>query len=528
MQDKNKKSDLTRREFLQYTGAVVGTVAMGGAILTGCSAPAAPVADTPAPAAPAAPAPAPAATQAPEAPAAQKWDGEAEVLILGTGMAGLTAAIAAHQAGAKVMMLEKHAEKMGGNSIISGGNLEYGGTAVQKQLGVEDTIDMFYEDMMILGGHRCNPELARLFVESGPATVEWLQSLGIEFADSLMARPYNRAARGHVMKGGGGHLQTLVDWVKNAGIPVLMSHKLVNIIREEQSSGRVLGVEVETPEGTKFYRGTKGVMVATGGWKGNLKMRTAWDPRLTSELETSGLPHVETTGEGILAVQKICGSVTDMSFVCEFRRKFGQKYYQKPSPSGLPIKDFNDVIFINKVGERFVNETMPDGEPFYEEIIKENDNKVVHVIFDQAAVTKNGWAVDTTTMDEGYFFSAPTLAELAGLIGVPAAALEETVKNTNDGAAAKKDEAFGKDGLQPIKEAPFYAIKMNIYCHDQGGGIFINTKAQVLDIWGEVIEGLYAAGEATGGYFGTTRGHGKMSVHTVYGRIAGTSMASEK
>ena len=497
---------LSRREFIRNTG-FLGSAAIGTVLLAGLK-------------------PDPAKAAGNVISILPEWDYETDVLIVGTGMAGATAAIAAHQAGARVALLEKHPTNLGGNSIICGGNMEFGGTVVQKRLGVEDTVEAFYEDTMKLGNYRCNPELLRTFVDNGPDTVVWLESVGLKFVDALTPRPYDRAPRGHGMTGSGkGGMTVLLDWIKNAGIPILTGHKLLGIVREEQLAGRVRGAKVETPQGVKYFKARKGVIIASGGWKGNLEMRTAWDPRLTGELDTSGLPYVETTGEGILACQEIGAGLTDMSFVGEYRRKFGQKYYQAPSPRGLSIKDFNDVIFVNKVGKRFIDETVPEEEPFFEEVVNHNENKVIHVIFDSAAVERNKWVIDTTIMDEGYFFSAPTLAELAGKISVPSAALAQTVEKYNSFAAAGKDGDFGKPAPKSINRAPYYAVKMSIYCHDQGGGIRINTKSQVLDLWGKVIDGLYAAGEATGGYFGTTRGHGKISVHAVYGRIAGTNAA---
>lgn len=509
--NKGKKSkDFSRRDFLKNAGLLAGSAAIGSTFLAGLN-----------------PETAKAASNA-YTSSMPEWDYETEVLIVGTGIAGLCAAIAATQAGAKVTMLEKHSTSIGGNSIICGGSVEFAGVDIQAKQGIKDSADLFYADTMALGEYRCDPDLLRIYADAGQEQVDWLAKAGLTFTDAITKWPGNSVARGLTMNGGGsGGIGALLNWVKNANIPILTGHKLLGIVREEQFSGRVRGIKVQTPQGVKYFKGSKAVILASGGWKGNLQMRTTWDPRSTGELTASGEPWVETTGEGILAAVEIGAGLRDMSFVGEYRRKLGVQYYQAPSPAGLTVKDYNDIIFVNKLGKRYCDETTPASEaadPYFKIHVDTPENKTSYVIFDNDAVTRNKWVIDNKHMDDGYFFSASSLEELAGLINVPADALKATVEKYNTFAGGK-DADFGKPAPKAIKTGPFYAVSIRVYCHDQGGGIHINTKAQVLDVWGNVIDGLYAAGEATGGYFGSDRGHGKIGVHSVFGRIAGAYAA---
>jgi succinate dehydrogenase/fumarate reductase flavoprotein subunit len=218
-----------------------------------------------------------------------------------------------------------------------------------------------------------------------------------------------------------------------------------------------------------------------------------------------------------------------------FRRKFGTKHYNFPlnSPYGAPGLSIAgprmaDVIFVNKFGMRYVNE---EDSPslgtysFFDASLSQEDH-VLWTLFDDAAAKKHKWDTNPPVTEQGSAFSAPTLAELAKGIHVPADALAETVRKYNTYVEAGTDPDFGKPQKllkSKIETPPFYAVWISLYVHDTCGGLAVNAKSQVLDISGKVIPGLYAGGEAAGG-LGTVG----MPRAIITGLIAGENAAAEK
>jgi hypothetical protein len=305
----------------------------------------------------------------------------------------------------------------------------------------------------------------------------------------------------------------------------------------------------------------KGVILATGGHSTNVDFRRAWDPRLTEEYQVAGLPWSFQNGDGEMLALSIgaafwatANQTVEVGDTLTKTRHIGCKYgyanlkwdphspmFKLAGASGLTVKTFQDVILVNQSGVRFWNE-MDDTFAFIDACLgshgdlgkngKANGGGPIWAIFDADAVKREGWNPQPPDVDpNGWFFSADTLAELAGKIAnphqhdpMPGKALEETVAKYNSFADAGKDGDFGKPApLHKIETPPFYAAWSTPLVHDTRSGLRINTKCQVLDIRGQVIPGLYAAGETAGG-FGL---HGLPRV-TVFGRIAGREAALAK
>ena len=318
------------------------------------------------------------------AQAQDTWDTETDVVIIGSGYAGLCAAIEAADAGAKVIIIEKEAT-YGGNSILCAGNTLFSGTHVQERLGVEDHPDWQYADQMAYGEYRAVPELLRTFVDNGAATALWLEDLGLVWSDSLGAPDEsNRAARAHGPAESPNYIGSkgisiwlvLYKAVQDRNIPIQLNTRMTRIIRPE-AGGPVTGIEVEVDGKTQTIKANKAVLLASGGWKANVQMRMAWDPRLDSDLGAGGLPYVHTDGSATIAALKVGAAVTDMSFVCEFRFKWGTATYQTwepptldtvPGGSGLSVSNYGRLMIVQNDGKRFVNElgavAYPQ-EPFY-------------------------------------------------------------------------------------------------------------------------------------------------------------------
>lgn len=496
------------------------------------------------------------------------WDQETDIVVVGSGYAGLCAAIEAANAGAEVLLIEK-GPYLGGNSFLCAGNSLFAGTHVQERLGVEDRWEWQYEDQMEYGYHRSVPELLRSATEGGADTVQWLEDLGLVWRDSVgSGDENNRVGRAHRpgdsdnYPGARGSSIWLVLYqeLQRLGVPVQMA-KMTKIVREDD--GPVLGIEAEADGAAISIKARKAVLLASGGWKSNVRMRMAWDPRLNGDLGAGGLPYVDTTGEGIVAALNVGGGLTDMSYVCEFRIRWGTDIYQTwepptldtvPGGSGLPVADYGRLMIVQNEGRRFVNEkaasTYPE-EPFFDAFLNLPFNpRNCWGVTDADGAAALGWSRDQfdnpdptvpPALSADKVATADTIEELAEKIGVPAENLVATVERYNANLDANEDEEFGKEGpYYRLQTAPFFAAKLKIMAHDQQGGLRANTMGQVLDINGlvsgdavsideePVIPRLYAAGECVGGYVGARRSHGKISFYMVAARVAGRAAAAEE
>ena len=498
------------------------------------------------------------------------WDAECDVLVIGSGYAGLCAAIEAAAAGSKVTVIEKNTV-FGGNSILCAGNAQFGGgNVVQQEAEIDDTPERFYDEVFAYGKYRAEPSLLHTFVDNSNACVDWLRDdLGIVFQENVTQNEGHSVpcslmpAESDAYPGKGGISYWYAMYTKccDLGVELLLEHKAVDLLQDE--TGAVTGAVVEVEGEPKNFKANQAVVLGSGGWKSNVAMRVHFDPRLDADLSAGGLPYVETTGEMTNVAENIGAGTVDMSFVCEFRFKWGTKIYQHWDPVsidnppstgvGLNFKSFANVVMVDAAGERFVNESAAreyPQEPFYEAYLNQASPRMVWAVVDSAVLEELGWdAAVLASPDENtkpylcpeYVAVADTLEELADKMGVPADAFAAQIAAYNEGVSAGVDEQFGKEEMTtPIATAPFYGVRMQFFAHDQMGGILTNTRAQVVkrsQHFGpdpialddqEVIPHLYAAGECVGGYVGEDRGHGKISIYMVFGRIAGQNAAAEE
>jgi succinate dehydrogenase/fumarate reductase flavoprotein subunit len=564
------------------------------------------------------------------------WDLEADVVIIGSGAAGLPAAIKAADGGASVLVVETNYD-IGGHAIISGGNVPLGGgTSAQKKYGIADSPDTVFSDLtdwtIVQNNgwpdYRYNDrEVMRAFADHCAPTYEFLLENGVEFKE---IPPDNQG--GHNLgnsaprenhcfwtkgpgyespnnRGGTGLIRPLENSARAKGVKFLLNHKMTGFIRAGQKSGRVLGVTAQyaprilpgqsTPlksfrsdgnvESTKpavNIRAKKAVVVATGGMTSNLNFRRMFDPRLTAVLTVAGEPYTYQDASGELAAIEIGASLwglvnqtlengdnirtqrvlaTKWNYMC-WELEF--PLFPLVRATGLAVKDWHDLILVNQVGKRFYDETKgdyPHGnvykevDPYTPNDYRNNENIHFHpsnynffnaavamneysqppdysagpvwAIFDADAVKRNKWNVEPPYVDpDGYFFSGRTFAELAAAIKneyqakpMKGETLQATVERYNSFVDAGKDADFGKPTPKhKIQTPPFYAAWATPNVHDTRSGLRINYKCQVLDLNGQVIPGLYCAGESAGGF--NQHGLGRC---TTQGFIAGLNAALE-
>jgi len=530
IEKKDRMGRMSRRDFVNGTAAGGLAAAMGGLVLAAT--------------------PASAQRQTPGKP--RKWDKEADVIVIGSGAAGMPATVAAVEAGASVILVEKNTV-VGGCALISQGFLGIGGgSQAQRSANVDDSADLdyaFYMDFRSRENRRNVPEVLRAFCDRSGDTIDWLVQHGVQVL--------NPAVRSHSIQwnvlgpgwlygssptqksSGAGMIKPLEAVAKAKGVDIQLGTEMTKLIRDGGTSGRVIGVVAKAGSQTLNFSAKKAVILASGSWKGHKYLRSLQDPRITDKMTGTGYPFINDDGMGMLAAIEagsiMTGDRADDRHV--WHRMFGTRYYRfaPGQPFAAPGigtlgqlsgDDMGYIIFVNKAGVRFVNEAAGETtNGFYDYALAQPEH-IIWTIFDDAAATKNHWTPTPPTVEPNMAFSASTWADLANAISVPADALTNAVTKYNLYVDQKADPDFKKARIyltNKIATPPFYAVAVSLQVHDTMGGLPINAKAQVLDIYGKVIPGLYAAGEVAGSLdlIGMPKG-------VVMGRIAGEAAAAEK
>jgi succinate dehydrogenase/fumarate reductase flavoprotein subunit len=525
-----------------------------------------------------------------------EWHREADVVVIGSGATGMPAAIVAREAGASVIMVEAQ-PRIGGHAITSGGNLPLGGgTSYQKKYGIEDSADLFFRDLTDwsvvetngAAPYRYNDrEIIRAFADNSVAAFEFLlahgvkvidrkpNSIGHEIGVSVLRTMQIDVADWPMVhtgkpadpddpesRAGAGLMRPLQAAALKAGVEILLEHRMTAIHRERGNSGRVVGITADHQGEPIKIRASKAVIVATGGSTGNVNFRRMFDPRLTEEYcGLAGMPWSDQDASGEIAGMAIgaalwgaanytgefgSGITKPGAIGCQYgyvnvRWRPGSEVFDKARAVGLPVKDWQDVILVNMLGQRFYDETAGHFnyntyqstnpyEPYSYRNAKNakydpsnfinaalagigdghNGGGPIWAIFDADAVVREKWNPHPPDVDDaaGFFFSADGIEALAAKIQMkyqrvpmPPQNLAATVARYNSFVEAGKDADFGKPKpLYKIAKPPFYAAWATPVIHDTRAGLRINARCQVIDMNGEVIPGLYCGGESAGGF----------------------------
>jgi urocanate reductase len=460
----------------------------------------------------------------------KKWDKETEVLVIGTGYAGLAAAIEAFDGGSKVTVIEK-SPVIGGNSAIASGAYNAVDPGRQEKQAIKDSIDLHYKQTLGGGDFRGDPEKVRFMVENALGGLQWLEKMGVEFEPTVYTVIGALWPRSHdpVKKGRGGAIvRSLKAQVDKRGIPVLLNNKLVAVVREKSLSGPVMGVVVNEKGKDYYFKASKAVILATGGFGADVAMRSKYDPRLDKEVPTTNV--ATATGEAIIAVADEGADVSGMDYI---QLLVACNYYTKKYGS-LTNLGIDSAIFVNTEAKRFVSEDARR-DVMAESVLKQ-PKKVLLWIADEKCTKRFDPQATERIIKDGLSFRAQTLEEMAKILkekfDMPEATFLATVKKYNEMVKKGKDEEFGKQvaNLKTIEQPPFYASPTQAGVHHTMGGIRTKgTTCEVLDRHGKVIPRLYAAGEVTSGVHGTNRLGGNATTDcVVFGRISGINAAKEK
>jgi flavocytochrome c len=452
---------------------------------------------------------------------------EYDVIVIGGGGAGLTAAVSAAENGAKVVVLEK-TSAVGGNTALSGGEMAAPGNWLQKEQGIEDSADLLYEDMLKGGDNENDPSLVRVIADNALDGATWLRDdVGVEWEDYMLFFGGHSVERSLVPKGATGSeiVKKLEAKCKELGVTILTNTKATALIANGDDKDRINAVEAERNNEKIVFTAKHGVVLATGGFGSNIEMRKKYNPEMDESILSTTAPSI--TGDGIVMAEKIGAQLVDMQYI---------QTYPTCDPETGRLLYVGDVrldgraILVNKEGKRFVEEL--DRRDVISKAITETSDGYGYLFWDQAAMDASG--VDKTHKEEyegllnrGILVKADTIEEAAKHFGIDAETLKQTVEKYNEYCKNGKDLEFNKRGeLIPFTTAPYYIMKCIPAVHHTMGGVKINTEAQVLDTNGNPIKGLYAAGEVTGDIHGTNRlGSCAIADIVVFGRIAGENAA---
>ena len=488
-----------------------------------------------------------------------------DVVVVGAGGAGMTAAITATDAGKKVIVVESQ-PIAGGNSVRSTGGMNAAKTPYQDKnefkeaAGVEktlataaekfadnetitalaatvksqwdayqanpqgyfDSVELMELDTMIGGKGKNNPELVKALAENSADAIEWLASIGAEVKNvgafggasvKRIHRPVN--ADGKVTAVGAYIVPILEKNLQDRNVQFLFDTTANEIIMKD---GKAVGIKATGKDGNKVTINAKSVVIATGGFGANAEMVEKYKPELKGFATTNA---EGAQGQGIEMATAVGAATVDMDQI----QIHPTVHIEEDGNAHLITEGLrgDGAILVNTEGKRFYDE-VSTRDKVSAAIIAQPD-KSAWLVVDQSMVDKS--AVIAGYIKSGYTVTGATYEELAKAMGVDEATFVSTMNTWNQAVEAKSDAEFNRTSFaNPLTAAPYYAIKITPAVHHTMGGIVINPKAEVLNEKGEVISGLFAAGEVTGGVHGANRlGGNAVADFVVFGRISGQSAA---
>ncbi len=456
---------------------------------------------------------------APEAAAAAEKTDETldcDVVVVGAGGAGLTAAVRAAQEGAKVLVLEKM-PFVGGNSLKASGGMNCADTKFQAALGITDSgVPEFIEDTMN-GGHGINDlSLVVTMAENSAEAVDWLASIGAPLpkvaatggtVHKYLHSPEDGSPVGSYL------VAKLNEEAERNGIEILLNTTATGIIMD---GGVAAGVKAEDAE-HNYTVNARAVVLATGGFGSNFDLMCSFNPSLKNAVTTN---HPGATGDGILMAEAVGAATVDMDQI-----QLHPTVYQATSMLVSEKMRSLGAILVNAEGVRFTNDLATRDAVSNAEL--QQTGGYAWIIFDQNLVDNNKSA--RQYIEQGMAVTGDTYEALAAAMGVDEAAFVQTMATWNQAVADGEDREFGRNnGMDAdLSTAPYYAIQIAPGIHHTMGGVKINTATEVIGVDGNAIPGLFAAGETTGGVHGGNRiGGNAVCDFVVFGRIAGANAAA--
>lgn len=447
---------------------------------------------------------------------------DADLIVVGGGAAGFAAALAATQAGAKVLLLEKLAES-GGSSAMSGGCLAFAGTPLQRAAGIEDSPQLLFSDLREVGKMENDEALVRTYVDHQLETFDWLVEAGVIFSPVVEASSGQSVPRSHNVDPAD-MVRQLRAKAKATGLLDYRPNTPVSTL-DKDGDGRVTGV-IDAAGARHIAR--QGVLLACGGFGKSPAMVHAFAPQYDEAVFVGG---AGSTGDGLRMAWKLGADLRDMAYI---KGTYGKHPTDETNDHSLQAV-YKGAIAVNQNGRRYVNESLSYkllgdacmAQPWHttyqildQDIFDTGDDRVRILDFGRR-------------LEEGLFVVADTLADLAVQLEIPAEALIETVARYNGFVASGDDLDFERRNLvhhhgqlRPIARPPFYAYPSTAVVFGTYCGVRVDAGGRVIDVDGDAIPGLYAAGEVVGGFHGAAYMTGSaLGKAVVFGRLIGRERA---
>jgi fumarate reductase flavoprotein subunit len=458
----------------------------------------------------------------------KRWDETYDVVVVGGGYAGAAAAYAAQVQGAKTVLIEKM-PFIGGNSQINGGvwaayTSKLAADLQRRKNLTPDTAEKHIEDTIKGGDYMPFEPLVKNLVYGSPFYLDLMLDNGLNVRDSLTMPGGHYGFRTYTLEHEQGFDITEVQkkLLTQSGVTTKLNTKLVRIYREKEQSGKVVGIAVYTVDGIKTIKANTAVILTTGGFSANVPMRSAQVPTLTDAMPTTN--QISQTGEGIIYAQEVGANTMQQSYI--------QLYpFADPNTGVLDVwavipfsGPSSGVVYVDYKGERYVNEG--ERRDVNAKAAMDSGGFPAFCILDQKIVDQGGFTSQETInrgIEMGRVFKADNLEDLAkqiaahaykspsgvpGNVNIAAGTLTRTIDTHNGYVRSRNDPDFRKvitTAMLTIDRAPYYAVPQWPSVHHTMGGVTVTPKLEVLDAFGEVIPGFYAAGEVTGGVHGTNR-----------------------
>ena len=438
---------------------------------------------------------------------------DTDVVVIGAGGAGMTAAIMLKQAGVNFILLEKM-PYAGGNTTKATGGMNASETHYQKEQGIEDSNALFAADTM-KGGHALNDaSLVAMMANSSAGAIDWLDSIGanlpkISFSGGASVN------RIHAPEDGSGVGAFLVDRfnakLSELGVEIMFETAATELLTDAE--GKISGVKAEGTDAI-YTINAKSVILASGGFGANEEMYTTYRPDLKGTVTTNA---PGATGDGIVMAQALGADLVDIEQI--------QLHPTVEQTTSMLITESvrgDGAILVNQGGVRFTNELLTRDAVSAAELAQEGS--YAYIIFDQK-LRDNLKAIEKY-VKSGITVQADTIEGLAEQLSIDPAVLAKTLADWNECVKNQRDPEFGRTtGMkEDLSTAPYYAIKIAPGIHHTMGGVKINTAAEVINTEGKAIPGLFAAGEVCGGVHGGNRlGGNAVADIVIFGRIAAES-----
>lgn len=448
------------------------------------------------------------------------------VLVIGGGLAGAAALLAAAEAGAYAVLLEK-TDLLGGSTVRSAGLSAFVGTDEQAEQGIADSVELLRKDLLEVGGHVNDEALVDAYCEHQLETYRWLKGHGVRYGH-IHAASGQSAPRSHPSDTTA-MLKSLYAAAGRLGARIVLGSAVKRLLRQ---GGRVTGVCVEH-EGVELEVRADAVVIASGGFSRSPELLARFAPQMRDALPAGGPGN---QGDGLLMAWQLGAGVRDLPYV---KGTYGHYFEPHPDEDGTGILAvYKGAIAVDRDGRRFVDESIPY-KALGDASLAQPSGRTWQV-WDAKTMARSNDEVPIYDFRNreaaGMLELADTIDELAAKLGTEPGVLEATVRDYNARIAAGEPDALGRVHMvgrvgerEPLDTPPFYAQLSGTVCLATYAGLTVDAGLHVLDVFGEPIERLYAAGEVVGGFHGAGYMTGtSIGKAAIFGRLAGRNAAAEE